>query len=69
LTRLGEDFFLLAKMPSNKNKSLSDFSPYAGEFFRIFLGSEGKFMKPEASAFYRPYNLEIDELASWDANL
>ena len=63
----GEEFFSLAKMPSNKNKPIAELSPYAAEFFRVFLESKGKFKKPEATTFYRPYDMENDKLAKWNA--
>jgi hypothetical protein len=56
-------------MPSNKKKSLEDLSPLAKEFFQVFLKSKGKFVRPEARAFYRPYELKDDEMGEWDANV
>jgi hypothetical protein len=33
----GEEFFLGAKQTRNKNQSIEELSPYAREFFRVFL--------------------------------
>ncbi len=39
----GEDFFTGAKLQCRKNKSIAELSPYADEFFRVFLSNKGKF--------------------------
>jgi len=56
-------------MPSNKKKSINELSPYAAEFFRIFLSSKGKFVKLEAIASYRSYDVEKDKLRMWGDNV
>lgn len=69
LIALGENFFSLAKMPSNKNKIVSKLSPFAVEFFRVFMGTKGKFARPLAKAFFRPYDMKDDELGDWDSGV
>ena len=38
-----EKFFVIAKLVSNKNKTIEQLSPYAKEFLRIFLAMKGSF--------------------------
>ena len=33
----GEDYFVVAKAVSNKNKSIEELSPYAKQFFKAFF--------------------------------
>ena len=65
LTEPGEDFFSKMKMPSTKNKKPTEVSPYAKEFFKVFLKTKSRYKKPEARAAMRPYNLEGDVLSPW----
>jgi hypothetical protein len=65
ITAPREDFFSVVKRPSAKNKNASKISPYAAEFFKVFLKSKGQYKKPEASAFLRPYDSSKDELSKW----
>lgn len=65
LSAPGEDYFTAAKLPCNKNKSIFELSPYAEEFFRVFLANKGKFVIPKGKANYRPYNLDNDVLSPW----
>lgn len=46
LEALGEDFFSPAKLTRNKHKSYEELSPYAEEFFRVFLHQRAHFQKP-----------------------
>jgi len=62
LTGPGEEFFIAAKLPYNKNNSIAELSPYADEFFRVFLTNKGKFMIPTDHANYRPYNSQSDSI-------
>ena len=43
-------------------------SPYANEFFKVFLANKGKFQIPTGNAYYRPYNLDEDVLAEWSTD-
>ena len=65
LTAPTESFFSLAKRPSMKNKTAKDLSPYAAEFFKVFLKSKGEYETPEANIFVRPYDTKEDTLATW----
>jgi hypothetical protein len=69
ITALGEAFFSLCKLPSNKNKAVDDLSSMAKEFFKIFLVSKGRFVQPEAQAYMRAYNMEDDDIGEWDTNV
>ena len=68
LTAPGEDYYTAAKLPRNKNRSIGTLSPYAEEFFKVFLKNKGKFVVPTGKANYRPYNLDNDILASWSSS-
>ena len=41
---------------------------FAAEFFKTFLRSKGKYKKPEAKAFLRPYEVNGDEITTWTNN-
>jgi len=62
MSALKEEFFSQVKRMSSKNKKCRDISPYATEFFKVFLESKGKYKKPEASAYLRCYDTIKDEL-------
>jgi len=64
-----DEYFSLMKMPSNTKESINKLSPYATEFFRIFLSNKDKFVKPEATALYKSYDMEKDELEMWGDNV
>ena len=63
-----EEFFLQAKRPSSKNKKCKDLSPYAAEFFKVFLRSKGKYRKPKARIFMRSYSSDNDLMGDWADN-
>ena len=65
LTAPKEEFFSQVKRPSNKNKKCRELSPYAAEFFKVFLRSKGRYKKPEAMAYLRCYDTEKDEIGAW----
>ena len=54
LTAPRDVFFTAAKLPCNKNKSINELSPYAAEFFKVFLANKGKFTVPKGCASFRP---------------
>ncbi len=53
------------KRPTNKNKSCQEISPYVAKFFKVFLKSKGKYKKPDAKSYLRPYNMKDDIISSW----
>ena len=65
LTAPKEEFFSQVKRPLNKNMKCRELSPYAAEFFKVFLRSKGRYKKPEARAYLRCYNMEKDEIGAW----
>jgi hypothetical protein len=69
LSAPGEVFFSQAKLTMNKKKTIDELSPMAAEFFKVFLASKGKFQRPQAKAYYRPYEMKDDELGDWDAHV
>ena len=46
LEALGEDFFSNAKQTWNKNRKIEKLSPYAKQFFKVFLKQKKEFVKP-----------------------
>ena len=60
-----EEFFSQVKRQSNKNKKCRKLSPYAAEFFKVFLRSKGRYKKPETRAYLRCYDTEKDEIGAW----
>jgi hypothetical protein len=65
LTAPREEFFSQVMRPANKNKSCPEISPFATEFFKVFLKSKGKYKKPDAKSYLRPYNKKDNILSSW----
>jgi len=65
LTGPGEEYFKEAKLSSSRHKSVENISPYAAEFFKVFLAHKGSFQIPKGSANFRAYNLENDKLSEW----
>lgn len=65
LTGPGEEFFTAAKLQCNKNKSIAELSPFADEFFRVFLSNKGRFVIPSGHASYCPYDSKNDILSDW----
>lgn len=61
----GEEYFNAAKLPCNRNKSIAELSPFANEFFRVFLTNKGRFVIPSGKASYRPYDSKNDILSDW----
>jgi hypothetical protein len=65
LTAPGEEFFSVVKRPSSKNKSCKEISPFAEQFFKVFLKSKGRYQKPESRVYFRPYDTKADKLSCW----
>ena len=65
LERPGEQYFKEAKQIRSKNKKTAEISPYAAEFFKVFLEKKKKFRKPAGEAHYRPYDRQHNEHADW----
>jgi hypothetical protein len=61
----GEEFFSSAKQTRNKNKTIKQLSPYAKEFFRIFLKQKEEFKEPAGRAFFRPYDGTSSTFGLW----
>jgi hypothetical protein len=60
-----EEFFSGAKQTWNKNRSIEKLSPYAQEFFRVFLEQKRAFKKPAGRAFFQPYISVGSKLGPW----
>jgi hypothetical protein len=58
-------FFSSLKQTRNKNRSIEQLSPYAKEFFWIFLVQKKKFVKLARRAFFHAYNGMSNKLGSW----
>lgn len=54
LKRRGDDFFAKAKQVRGENKLVNEISPYASEFFKVFLDQKSGFVRPSALAYSRP---------------
>jgi hypothetical protein len=52
----GEEFFSGAKQTCNKNRAIEELSPYAKQFFKVFLKQKKDFRKPAGRAYFRPYS-------------
>ena len=68
LEALGEEFFVAAKLTSNKNKPIEELSAYAKQFFTLFLRQKNNFQKPAACAYFRAYDASSNQMGSWLAN-
>jgi hypothetical protein len=55
----GEEFFSSAKQTRNKNKTIKQLSPYAKEFFRIFLQVVPFFVHTMAQALLSDYGHHV----------
>ena len=64
----GEDFFSAAKQMRNKNRRIEELSPYAKQFFKVFLKQKSEFKKPAGRAYYRPYSGLNNKLGPWPEN-
>ena len=52
LEALGEEYFVVAKLTSNKNKPIEELSAYAKQFFTLFLRQKNNFQRPAAHAYF-----------------
>ena len=64
----GEDFFSAAKQTRNKNRKIEELSPYAKQFFKVFLKQKKDFRKPAGRAYFRPYSGMNTRLGPWPGN-
>ena len=64
----GEDFFSGAKQTRNKNRKIEELSPYAKQFFRVFLKQKKEFVKPAGRAYFRPFSSVSTKLGPWPEN-
>ena len=68
LEALGEEYFVAAKLTSNKNKPIEELSAYAKQFFTLFLRQKNNFQRPAARAYFRAYDASPNRMGSWPAN-
>ena len=64
----GEEFFVAAKLTSNKNKPIEELSAYAKQFFTLFLRHKNNFQRPATRAYFRSYDDSSNRMGSWPAN-
>ena len=64
----GEDYFVVAKLVSNKNKAIEELSPYAKQFFKAFLSQKANFVKLAGHAYFRAYDATNNRMGSWPVN-
>lgn len=68
LDQPGEHFFSEAKQLKSKNKSTEELSPYAKEWFKLFLKKRKSFVAPTGTSYFRKYNPVTGTLGSWPGN-
>ena len=61
----GEDFFSSANQMRNKNQKIEELSPYAKQFFKVFLKQKKEFWKPAGHAYFRPFKGLNTKLGLW----
>ena len=61
----GDDFCVSAKQVRNKNKNIEELSPYALEFFKVFLRQKQNFKPPIGNACFRSFNRASNHLGHW----
>jgi hypothetical protein len=64
----GEEFFSGAKQTCNKSRSIEELSPYAKQFFKVFLKQKKEFRKPAGRAYFRPFSGLNTKLGPWPKN-
>jgi hypothetical protein len=64
----GEEFFSGAKQTCNKNWRIEELSPYAKQFFKVFLKQKKQFRKPADQAYFRPFSGMNTKLGPWPEN-
>lgn len=60
----GEEFFVAAKLVINKNKPIEELSPYAKQFFKLFLLQKHNFEKPAGRAYFRAFDTSANRMGS-----
>jgi hypothetical protein len=68
LEALGREFFSDAKQTRNKNWRIEELSPYAKQFFNVFLKQKNRFRKPTDRAYFRPFSGMNTKLGPWSEN-
>jgi hypothetical protein len=64
----GEEFFSGTKQTRNKNRAIEELSPYAKQFFKVFLKQKKDFRKPVGRAYFWPYSGLNTRLGPWLEN-
>jgi hypothetical protein len=64
----GEELFSGAKQTRNKNQKIEELSPYAKQFFKVFLKQKKEFQKPAGRAYFRPFSGLNNKLGPWPEN-
>ena len=64
----GEDFFFGTKQTCNKNRKIEELSPYAKQFFKVFLKQKKEFVKPVGRAYFRSFSGVATKLGPWPEN-
>ena len=65
LERPGETYFAEAKQLKSKNKTYTQISPTAAEFFKVFLNHKNGFEVPYAHTEYRTYDVKSNSFSKW----
>ena len=65
LERPGETYFAEAKQLKSKNKTCTQISPTAAEFFKVFLNHKNGFKVPYAHTEYRTYDVKSNSFSKW----
>ena len=67
-----DSYYTLARATMNRNTTCEDISPYAQEFFKVFLDKRGAFQAPTGSICFRPFVTEPStappRLGNWSSN-
>ena len=65
LERPGEHFYSESKQTRARSKTTEELDPEAFEFFKLFLEHKNSFVRPNASGFYRSYDIIENEFLDW----
>ena len=68
LKALREEYFVVAKLVSNKNNAIEELSPYAKQFFKAFLSQKADFVKPIGRAYFKAYDATNNWMDLWPTN-
>jgi len=69
LEQPGDDYWKDAKQTKSRNRHSAEMSPYAAEFFKVFLERRKSFQKTFALAHYRPYNIGDNRHSEWPVGI